>query len=107
MTAIPEAPKNLDKEEVAKRPRVVKNSEDFFVAKEYAEAIDLLKKAYSKVKTREEKAEISRRLAESYKFTFSYKAAEAQYKRAIKLKQVLADNYLGVAEMLKYQGEYI
>ena len=106
MTAVPEAPSNVDKEEVVKRPRVVKNSEDFFNAKEYAEAIDHLKKAYSKVKTREEKAEISRRLAESYKFTFNYKAAEAQYKRAIKLKQVLADNYIGVAEMLKYQGEY-
>lgn len=58
MTAIPEAPSNVSKEEVVKRPRAVKNSEDFFNAKEYAEAIDHLKKAYSKVKTREEKAEI-------------------------------------------------
>ena len=103
MTAIPDV---KEKEEVVKRPRSVKNADDFYLAKEYSEAIDHFKKAYSKVKTREEKAEIAHRLAECYKFTFNYRAAEAQYKRAIKLKQAIVDNYLGVAEMLKYQGEY-
>lgn len=103
MTAIPDVE---EKKEVVKRPRSVKNADDFYLAKEYSEAIEHFKKAYSKVKTREEKAEIAHRLAECYKFTFNYRSAEAQYKRSIKLKQGIVDNYLGVAEMLKYQGEY-
>ena len=100
MIAIPDVE---EKKEVVKRPRSVKNADDFYLAKEYSEAIEHFKKAYSKVKTREEKAEIAHRLAECYKFTFNYRSAEAQYKRSIKLKQGIVDNYLGVAEMLKYQ----
>ena len=64
MTAIPDVE---EKKEVVKRPRSVKNADDFYLAKEYSEAIEHFKKAYSKVKTREEKAEIAHRLAECYK----------------------------------------
>ncbi len=104
MTAIPDVDQKKD---VVKRPRSVKHADDFYHAKEYFEAIDHFKKAYSKVKTREEKAEIAHRLAECYRFTFNYRSAEAQYKRSIKLKLETAENFIGVAEMLKYQGEYV
>ena len=93
-------------DEETKRPRIVRQGDGFYDAKEYAQAIKVYKKAYSKVKSRNEKAEIAFRLGECYRYTFQYKAAEAQYSRALKMKLETPEAYLGVAEMLKYQSEY-
>ncbi len=92
--------------EESKSPRIVRQADGFYDGKEYTQAINLYKKAYSKVKTRGEKAEIAFRLAECYRYTFQYKQAEAQYTRALKMKMETAEVYLGIAEMLKYQSEY-
>ncbi|MDA8788044.1 OmpA family protein [Schleiferiaceae bacterium] len=92
--------------EESKRPRIARQGDAFFDAKEYAQAIKVYKKAYSKLKSRPEKAEIAFRLGECYRYTFQYRTAEAQYSRALKMKLESAEAYLGVAEMLKYQSEY-
>ena len=92
--------------EVSKRPRPARQADGFYAGREYAQAINLYKKAYSKVKTRPEKAEIAYRLGECYRNTFQYKQAEAQYTRAFKMKLETPEVYLGIAEMLKYQSEY-
>jgi len=92
--------------EESKSPRIVRQADGFYDGKEYTQAINLYKKAYSKVKTRGEKAQIAFRLAECYRYTFQYKQAEAQYTRALKMKMETAEVYLGIAEMLKYQSEY-
>ena len=85
-------------DEETKRPRIVRQGDGFYDAKEYAQAIKVYKKAYSKVKSRNEKAEIAFRLGECYRYTFQYKAAEAQYSRALKMKLGTPEAYLGVAE---------
>ena len=91
--------------EESKRPRIARQGDAFFDAKEYAQAIKVYKKAYSKLKSRPEKAEIAFRLGECYRYTFQYKAAEAQYSRALKMKLESAEAYLGGAGMLKNKSE--
>ena len=93
-------------EDAPKRPKIARQGDDYYQGKEYTKAIDLYRKAYSKVKSRPEKAEISYRLGECYRYTTQYKAAEAQYRRAIKAGYNQPEAYLGVAEMLKYQEKY-
>ena len=91
-------------EDVPKRPKIARQGDDYYEGKEYTKAILLYRKAYSKVKSRSDKAEISYRLGESYRYTAQYKAAEAQFRRAIKSGFTQPEAYLGVAEMIKYQG---
>ena len=93
-------------EDAPKRPKIARQGDDYYQGKEYTKAILLYRKAYSKVKARSDKAEISYRLGESYRYTAQYKAAEAQFRRAIKSGFTQPEAYLGVAEMLKYQGDY-
>lgn len=93
-------------EEVDKQSRVAKQADEFFVAKEYSEAIRRYKKAYGKSKERSEKAEIALKLADCYRYTYDYRNAANQYKRAVKLKIDREEAYLGHAAMLKAQGEY-
>jgi len=93
-------------DDAPKRPKIARQGDDYYQGKEYTKAILLYRKAYSKVKSRSDKAEISYRLGESYRYTAQYKAAEAQFRRAIKSGFTQPEAYLGVAEMLKYQGDY-
>ena len=93
-------------DDAPKRPKIARQGDDYYLGKEYSKAIAIYRKAYSKVKSRSEKAEISYRLGECYRYTAQYKAAEAQYRRAIKAGYTQAEAYLGVAEMLKYQDKY-
>ena len=75
-----------ESDEVEKQSRVSKQADEFFVAKEYSEAIRRYKKAYGKSKVRTEKAEIALKLADCYRHTYDYRNAASQYKRAVKLK---------------------
>ena len=49
-------------EDVPKRPKIARQGDDYYEGKEYTKAILLYRKAYSKVKSRSDKAEISYRL---------------------------------------------
>lgn len=100
-----ETPQEETEEKETKVPKATKKAMEFFRAKEYSLAIDALKEAFSKEKSREKKAEISFYLGESYRHTLNYKQAEAQYKRAMKLEYG-PDAQYWYAEMLKSQGEY-
>jgi len=106
LSATPSWGQKAKDDEAPKRPKIARQGDDYYQGKEYTKAIDLYRKAYSKVKSRPEKAEISYRLGECYRYTTQYKAAEAQYRRAIKAGFNQPEAYLGVAEMLKYQEKY-
>jgi peptidoglycan-associated lipoprotein len=82
-----------------------KKANDYFEAKEYNNAVDLYKRAFSKANSRKEKAQITFNQAECYRFMNDCKSAANYYKRAIKMK------YDGIAQlryadMLRCQGEY-
>jgi peptidoglycan-associated lipoprotein len=63
---------------------LVKSADDAFERKQYSLAIDRYKKAFSRVKDKDEKNRISWRLAESYRLTGSFKRAEATYRRVMR-----------------------
>jgi peptidoglycan-associated lipoprotein len=85
----------------------VQKAYDAYNGNEFAYAIDLLKKALTEVRGRDDKAEISFMIAESYKNIQDYKNAGRYYQRAVKLdddKYKMAQLYFG--DMLMAQGEY-
>lgn len=88
-----------------KAPRVLRDADLAYSLQQYSVAIAQYEKAYKKVKERSEKAEISYRLGECYRYTFEYKKAGVQYLRALKFKKETPEVYLGIAEMLHYQYE--
>ncbi len=77
-----------------------------FNNKQYFNAIELYKKAYTKAKKKEEKAVIIYTIAECYRLTGDFKQAEAWYIKAIKAKYTdpLAKLYL--ADAKKVQEKY-
>lgn len=80
-----------------------------FNSYQYTTAIDIYKKAYSKVKSnRAEKARIAFRMAECYRLTNKSKRAEAGYKRAIRMKYNNKESIvlLRYADALKANGKY-
>lgn len=82
-----------------------KKANAFFEAREYFSAIEAYKKAFSKAKSRKEKAAITFNLAECYRFMNDCKNASAQYKRAVKMRyDDIAQ--LRYADMLRCLGEY-
>ncbi len=106
LLAVPAWAQKSKDDDAPKRPKIARQGDDYYQGKEYSKAIAIYRKAYGKVKSRTEKAEISYRLGECYRYTAQYKAAEAQYRRAIKAGYTQPEAYLGVAEMLKYQVKY-
>ncbi len=85
----------------------VQKAYDAFKGNEFAFAIDLLKKALTEVRGRDDKAEVTFMLAESYKNIQEYKDAGRYYQRAAKLdNKNYAIAQLYYADMLKAQGEY-
>jgi peptidoglycan-associated lipoprotein len=96
-------PDNQESED--KRSKPMQRAEDFFEAKEFFFAAEMYKKASAKAKGRNERAEITFKLAECYRHMGDWKNAEAQYKRAFKMNNN-PKALLFQAEMLKNQGEY-
>jgi tetratricopeptide (TPR) repeat protein len=94
------------KAEKVKRPRILRDADDYYAAKEYFKAIPLYKKGFSKVKSRLDKADVAFRLGESYRWTRRYKEANAQYVRAIKLGYKDLSVLLVMADMHKALDEY-
>ena len=81
-------------------------ADDAFSMKQYHEAIDLYKKAYSKSGNRAEKRRILYRLAESYRLTNSIRRAEFAYLRAIRAKFTDPIIHLHYADVLKSREKY-
>lgn len=84
----------------------VKNAFEAYEAEEYNEAIELLKKALSEVRGREDKTKVLFMIAESYRHILDYRNAENFYNKAIKLGYKDDIAKLRYADMLKAQGEY-
>jgi len=100
--------KESDPTEGQKEESLAKDTEkanDYFEAKEYFKAAELYKSAFSKAKSRKEKADVTFNLAECYRFMNDCKMAAAQYKRAVKMKYD-AIAQLRLADMMRCQGEY-
>jgi peptidoglycan-associated lipoprotein len=92
----------------AKKEKKVKatvKAQAYYDAKEYSLAIDVLKEAFGKEKSREKKTEIAFMMGECYRNLLNYKQAASQYKRALKLGYGAEAQYR-LAEMTKSQGEY-
>lgn len=87
---------------------LVKSADEAFDRKQYSLAIDRYKKAFSRVKDKDEKNRISWRLAESYRLTGSFKRAEATYRRV--MRSSLPEQYpsllLIYADLLKVIQKY-
>lgn len=82
-------------------------ADDAFKMKMYYEAIDLYKKAYSKVgRNQVEKRRILFRIAESYRLTNNIRRAEFAYVRAIRSKYSDPVIYLRYAQVLKKRQKY-
>ncbi len=84
----------------------VKEAYEAYEAQDYSLAIELLKKAFSEVRGRDEKTEVLFKIAESYRKTNDYKYAENYYEKAQKLGYKDPVALLYKADMLKSQGEY-
>ena len=89
-----------------KQPKEVKQANEAYEAEEYTNAIELLKKALTEVKGRDDKAEVIFKIAECYRHINDYKYAENYYEKAIKLGYKDPKAKLYYADMLKAQGEY-
>ena len=94
------------KAEKVKRPRILRDADDYYNAKEYFKAITLYKKGFSKAKARPDKAEVAFRLGECYRWTRRYKEANAQYVRAVKIGYKDPSVLLIMADMHKALDEY-
>ncbi len=89
-----------------KMDKDVKEAYEAYEARQYFEAIELLKSAFTEVRGREDKTEILFMIAESYRNTLDYRNAENYYNKAAKLGYKGAEASLRYADMLKAQGEY-
>ncbi len=91
-----------------------------FDAGEYADAVDLYKTAYNKVKEKSRKNEIVFKIAECYRLTRDPRKAEVWYKKAIGLDYqdpviflyyaqmlMMDENYEGAAEQFKHYKELV
>ena len=84
-----------------------KEADDAYKFYQYYEAIDLYKKAYSKVKkNKAEKARIIFQIAECYRFSNDTKYAETWYKKAVNAKYPDKIAVLYYADMLKINEKY-
>ncbi len=77
-----------------------------FANKQYFNAIELYKKAYTKAKKREDKATIIFTIAECYRLTGDSKQAEAWYLKAIKANYTDPKAKLYLADAKKAQEKY-
>jgi peptidoglycan-associated lipoprotein len=66
--------------------RHIKAANNLYEVQLYQEAAERYKKGYKKLDTREEKAEVSFKMAECYRLTNQLRKAKAQYKRLLRFK---------------------
>lgn len=83
-----------------------KDAEKAFINREFFNAIELYKKAYTKAKKKEEKAFIIFRTAECYRLIGDAKQAEAWYIKAIKANYTDPKAKLYLADAKKTQEKY-
>ncbi|MFY9310283.1 MAG: OmpA family protein [Bacteroidia bacterium] len=81
-------------------------ADNSFNNKQYFNAIELYKKAYTKAKKKEDKAYIIFRIAECYRLTGDSKQAEAWYVKAIKANYTDPKAKLYLADAKKAQEKY-
>lgn len=89
-----------------KMDKRVKQAYEAYEAQEYSFAIELLKDAFTEVKSRDEKTEILFMLGESYRKINDYRSAQSYYEKAVKLGYEDPVAQLFYADMLKAQGEF-
>ncbi|MEO6882659.1 MAG: OmpA family protein [Bacteroidia bacterium] len=83
-----------------------KDADMAFQGQQYFNAIELYKKAYAKVKKKDEKARIIFQTAECYKDINDTKQAESWYQKAVKAKYPDPKATLYLADMKKINGKY-
>lgn len=83
-----------------------RDADNAFTNKEYFNAIELYKKAFTKVKKKEEKAFIIFRTAECYRMIGDAKQSEAWYTKAIKANYTDPKAVLYLADAKKAQEKY-
>lgn len=81
-------------------------AESAFSSRQYFNAIELYKKAYTKAKKKEEKANIIFSIGECYRLTGDSKQAEAWYEKAIKANYTDPKAKLYLADAKKAQEKY-
>ena len=81
-------------------------ADNAFKSKQYFNAIELYKKAYTKAKKKEDKAYIIFQIAECYRLTGDSKQAEAWYVKAIKANYTDPKAKLYLADAKKAQEKY-
>ncbi len=86
--------------------QTAKDADNDFKYEQYASALPLYKKAYSKTKNKVEKKRIMFQIAECYRLTKNTKKAEAQYRRLIRAKYPDPIVHLYMAEVLRDQEKY-
>lgn len=82
-----------------------REANEFYEAREFAYAAEMFKEAYSEAGSRDEKAEITFKLAECYRYMQQYRDAQRQYGRAHNMG-FGPICLLKEADMYKNQGEY-
>lgn len=88
------------------QPRTIQKGLDFYQLGEYAKARDILKDAYTDIKDKDLKAEVTFIIAECYNKTYNYKVAEGWYGRAIKRGYKDPEAIRLFADMLKMNEKY-
>lgn len=86
--------------------QTAKEADKSFMYEQYATALPMYKKAYSKTKNKVEKKRIMFQIAECYRLTKDPKKAEAQYRRLVRAKYSDPIVHLYMAEVMRDQEKY-
>lgn len=86
--------------------QIAKDADNAFKYEQYASALPMYKKAYSKTKNKVEKKRIMFQIAECYRLTKDPRKAEAQYRRLIRAKYSDPIINLYMAEVMRDQEKY-
>lgn len=86
--------------------QTAKDADNAFKYEQYANALPLYKKAYSKTKNKVEKTRIMFQIAECYRLTKDPKKAESQYRRLFRAKYSDPIVHLYMAEVMRDQEKY-
>ena len=98
--------KDGEKEKEEKLDKDVEEAYEAFEARQYYFAIELLKEAFTEVRGRDDKTDVTYKIAESYRFTNQYEMAQRYYERAIKLGYEDPEAIYLKGQMLKAQKKY-
>ncbi|MEA3495794.1 MAG: OmpA family protein [Bacteroidota bacterium] len=84
----------------------IEKADEAFDMYQFNMAADMYRKVYRKVKDKNKKYEIKKKLALSYEMMSQYKRAESYYKQAIKFKNSEPEIIYNLADMMKRQEKY-